>query len=82
MTYDNTSLIDAMFSMADSWGCDCSGNGPCNQLRTLWSFSDAVKIELDKGSQGHEPGDSKGTYATESYAFSFSKKHSLPTIAQ
>ena len=23
MTYDNTNLIDAMFSMADNWGCDC-----------------------------------------------------------
>ena len=63
MTYDNTNLIDAMFSMADNWGCDCwvtdhvINFGRCE-------FSDAVKIELGKEAKDMSRSDSKGTYAT------------------
>ena len=76
MTYDNTNLIDAMFSMADNWGCDCwvtdhvINFGRCE-------FSDAVKIELDKEAKDMSRSDSKGTYATRIYAFGSTRN--IPT---
>ena len=48
MTYENMNSIDAMFSMAEKWGCDCwvtdhvINFGRCE-------FSDAVTIELWEG---------------------------------
>ena len=68
MTYDNMNLLDAMFSMADKWGCDCwvtdhvINFGRCE-------FSDAVKIELGKEAKDMPRSNSKGTYATRIYAF-------------
>lgn len=68
MTYKNMNLIDAMFSMADKWGCDCwvtdhvINFGRCE-------FSDTVKIELGKEAKDISRSDSKGTYATRIYAF-------------
>ena len=76
MTYDNTNLIDAMFSMADNWGCDCwvtdhvINFGRCE-------FSDAVKIELGKEAKDMSRSDSKGTYATRIYAFGSTRN--IPT---
>lgn len=76
MTYDNINLIDAMFSMADNWGCDCwvtdhvINFGRCE-------FSDAVKIELDKEAKDMSRSDSKGTYATRIYAFGSTRN--IPT---
>lgn len=76
MTYENTNLIDAMFSMADNWGCDCwvtdhvINFGRCE-------FSDAVKIELDKEAKDMSRSDSKGTYATRIYAFGSTRN--IPT---
>lgn len=76
MTYDNTNLIDAMFSMANEWGCDCwvtdhvINFGRCE-------FSDAVKIELDKEAKDMSRSDSKGTYATRIYAFGSTRN--IPT---
>lgn len=76
MTYENTNLIDAMFSMADQWGCDCwvtdhvINFGRCE-------FSDAVKIELDKEAKDMSRSDSKGTYATRIYAFGSTRN--IPT---
>lgn len=68
MTYDNMNLLDAMFSMAGKWGCDCwvtdhvINFGRCE-------FSDAVKIELGKEAKDMPRSNSKGTYATRIYAF-------------
>lgn len=68
MSYENMNLIDAVFSMADKWGCDCwvtdhvINFGRCE-------FSDAVKIELNKEAKDISRSDSKGTYATRIYAF-------------
>ena len=65
MTYDNTNLIDAMFSMADNWGCDCwvtdhvINFGRCE-------FSDAVKIELDREAKDMSRSDSKVLMLQES----------------
>ena len=76
MTYENMNLIDAMFSMADQWGCDCwvtdhvINFGRCE-------FSDAVKIELDKEAKDMSRSDSKGTYATRIYAFGSTRN--IPT---
>ena len=76
MTYDNTNLIDAMFSMADQWGCDCwvtdhvVNFGRCE-------FSDAVTIELNKEAKEMSRSNSKGTYATRIYAFGSTRN--IPT---
>lgn len=76
MTYKNINLIDAMFSMADKWGCDCwvtdhvINFGRCE-------FSDAVKIELNKEAKDISRSDSKGTYATRIYAFGSTRN--IPT---
>ena len=80
MTYDNTNLIDAMFSMADNWGCDCwvtdhvINFGRCE-------FSDAVKIELDKEAKDMSRSDSKVLMLQESMR-SVQQETSLPTIAR
>lgn len=76
MTYDNMNLIDAIFSMADKWGCDCwitdhvINFGRCE-------FSDAVKIELTKEAKEVSRSESKGTYATRIYAFGSTRN--IPT---
>lgn len=70
MTYDNVSLLDALFSMADEekWDCDCwvTENvihfGRCE-------YGDAVKIELGVEAAEMTRSESKGTYATRIYAF-------------
>lgn len=76
MSYKNMNLIDAMFSMADKWGCDCwvtdhvINFGRCE-------FSDTVKIELGKEAKDISRSDSKGTYATRIYAFGSTRN--IPT---
>lgn len=76
MSYDNMNLIDAIFSMADKWGCDCwvtdhvINFGRCE-------FSDAVKIELTKEAKEVSRSESKGTYATRIYAFGSTRN--IPT---
>lgn len=76
MSYDNMNLIDAMFGMADQWGCDCwvtdhvINFGRCE-------FSDAVKIELNKEAKEVSRSESKGTYATRIYAFGSTRN--IPT---
>ena len=76
MTYENMNLIDAMFSMAEKWGCDCwvtdhvINFGRCE-------FSDAVTIELGKEAKDISRSDSKGTYATRIYAFGSTRN--IPT---
>ena len=76
MTYENMNLIDAMFSMAEKWGCDCwvtdhvINFGRCE-------FSDAVTIELGKEAKDISRSDSKGTYATRIYAFGATRN--IPT---
>lgn len=76
MTYENMNLIDAMFSMAEKWGCDCwvtdhvINFGRCE-------FSDTVTIELGKEAKDISRSDSKGTYATRIYAFGSTRN--IPT---
>ena len=76
MSYDNTNLLDAVFSMADKWGCECwvtdhvINFGRCE-------FSDAVTIELGKEAKDMTRSNSKGTYATRIYPFGSTRN--IPT---
>lgn len=70
MTYSNTRLLDALFSMGgeNAWNCDVwvTENvihfGRCEH-------GDAVKIEIGVEASNMTRNESKGTYATRIYAF-------------
>ena len=70
MTYDNTHLLDALFSMGgeNAWNCDVwiTENvihfGRCEH-------GDAVKIEIGVEASDMTRNESKGTFATRIYAF-------------
>lgn len=70
MTYDNTRLLDALFSMGgeNAWDCDVwvTENvihfGRCEH-------GDAVKIEIGVEASDMTRNESKGTFATRIYAF-------------
>lgn len=68
MTYDNINILDACFSMAKKWDCECwiTGNiihfGRCE-------FGDAVDFEIEKNVQEMPRSESRSTYATRIYAF-------------
>jgi hypothetical protein len=70
MTYDNTRLLDALFSMGDenAWDCDVwvTENvihfGRCEH-------GDAVKIEIGVEASDMTRNESRGTFATRIYAF-------------
>ena len=70
MTYDNMSLLDALFSMAgkDKWNCDCWITDNIIHFGRN-EYGDAVKIELGVEASAMTRSESKGTYATRIYAF-------------
>lgn len=70
MTYDNMSLLDALFSMAskEHWNCDCWITDNIIHFGRN-EYGDAVKIELGVEASAMTRSESKGTYATRIYAF-------------
>ena len=72
MTYDNINILDACFSMAKKWDCECwvTENiihfGRCE-------FGDAVDFEIGKNVQEMPRSESRSTYATRIYAFGSTK---------
>lgn len=68
MSYENINILDACFSMAKKWDCECwiTGNiihfGRCE-------FGDAVDFEIEKNVQEMPRSESRSTYATRIYAF-------------
>lgn len=78
MTYDNMSLLDALFSMAskDKWDCDCWITDSVIHFGRN-EFGDAVKIERDVEASSITRSESQGTYATRIYAFGSTKN--IPT---
>lgn len=70
MTYDNMSLLDALFSMAgkEKWNCDCWITDNVIHFGRN-EFGDAVRIELGVEASAMTRSESKGTYATRIYAF-------------
>lgn len=78
MTYDNMSLLDALFSMAgeDKWNCDCWITDNVIHFGRN-EFGDAVKIERGVEASAITRSESQGTYATRIYAFGSTKN--IPT---
>lgn len=68
MTYDNINILDACFSMAKKWDCECwvTENiihfGRCE-------FGDPVNWEIGVNVEEMSRSDSQSTYATRIYAF-------------
>lgn len=73
MSYENTSLLDALFSMAakDKWDCDCWITDSVIHFGRC-EFGDAVKVEQAVNADIARS-DSKGVYATRFYAFGSDK---------
>ena len=74
MTYDNTSLLDALFSMAgeDKWNCDCWITDNIIHFGRN-EYGDSVKLELGVEVSSMTRSESKGTFATRIYAFGSTK---------
>lgn len=70
MTYDNTRLLDALFSMGseDKWDCDVWITDSVIHFGRN-EAGDAVKIEIGVEAADMTRSESKGTYATRIYAF-------------
>ena len=72
MSYENINILDACFSMAKKWDCECwiTENiihfGRCE-------FGDAVDFEIGKNVQEMPRSESRSTYATRIYAFGSTK---------
>lgn len=72
MSYENINILDACFSMAKKWDCECwiTENiihfGRCE-------FGDAVDFEIGKNVQEMSRSESRSTYATRIYAFGSTK---------
>ena len=72
MSYDNVNILDACFSMANKWDCECwiTENiihfGRCE-------FGDAVNFEIGNNVDKMSRSDSQSTYATRIYAFGSTK---------
>lgn len=70
MTYDNTRLLDALFSMGSDGNWDCDVWITDNVIHFGRNVSgDAVKIEIGIEAADMARSESKGTYATRLYAF-------------
>lgn len=72
MSYENINILDACFSMAKKWDCECRITeniihfGRCE-------FGDAVDFEIGKNVQEMPRSESRSTYATRIYAFGSTK---------
>lgn len=70
MTYDNTRLLDALFSMGskENWDCDVWVADSVINFGRLENGS-AVRLEVGKEAASMTRSESSGTYATRIYAF-------------
>lgn len=68
MTYDNINILDACFSMAKKWDCECWVTENIIHFGRCES-GDAVDFEIGKNVQEMSQSESRSTYATRIYAF-------------
>ena len=68
MTYDNINILDACFSMAKKWDCECWVTENIIHFGRCES-GDAVIFEIGKNVQEMSQSESRSTYATRIYAF-------------
>lgn len=68
MTYDNINILDACFSMAKKWDCECWVTENIIHFGRCES-GDAVDFEIGKNVQEMSQSESQSTYATRIYAF-------------
>ena len=72
MTYDNINILDACFSMAKKWDCECWVTENIIHFGRCES-GDAVDFEIGKNVQEMPRSESQSTYATRIYAFGSTK---------
>ena len=72
MTYDNINILDACFSMAKKWDCECWVTENIIHFGRCES-GDAVDFEIGKNVQEMPQSESRSTYATRIYAFGSTK---------
>lgn len=68
MSYDNINILDACFSMAKKWDCECWVTENIIHFGRCES-GDAVDFEIGKNVQEMSQSESQSTYATRIYAF-------------
>ena len=68
MSYDNINILDACFSMAKKWDCECWVTENIIHFGRCES-GDAVDFEIGKNVQEMSQSESRSTYATRIYAF-------------
>ena len=76
MTYDNINILDACFSMAKKWDCECWVTENIIHFGRCES-GDAVDFEIGKNVQEMPRSESRSTYATRIYAFGSTRN--IPT---
>lgn len=72
MTYDNINILDACFSMAKKWDCECWVTENIIHFGRCES-GDAVNFEIGVNVVEMSRSDSQSTYATRIYAFGSTK---------
>ena len=72
MSYDNINILDACFSMAKKWDCECWVTENIIHFGRCES-GDAVDFEIGKNVQEMSQSESRSTYATRIYAFGSTK---------
>ena len=72
MRYDNINILDACFSMAKKWDCECWVTENIIHFGRCES-GDAVDFEIGKNVQEMSQSESRSTYATRIYAFGSTK---------
>ena len=72
MTYDNINILDACFSMAKKWDCECWVTENIIHFGRCES-GDTVDFEIGKNVQEMPRSESRSTYATRIYAFGSTK---------
>lgn len=68
LTYDNSSVLDALYAMAEAWECDFWVEDSVIRFGRL-ERGDAVRLETDKEVSSMSFAQSSGAYATRIYAF-------------
>lgn len=68
LTYDNSSVLDALYAMAEAWECDFWVEDSVIRFGRL-ERGDAVRLETDKEMSSMSFAQSSGAYATRIYAF-------------
>ena len=72
MSYENINILDACFSMAKKWDCECWITENIIHFGRCES-GDAVDFEIGKNVQEMPRSESRSTYATRIYAFGSTK---------